>query len=120
MTMLSSKQAAGASRMVTCLIGLSARVQPPPCELRRLARPPTLSDHPARAPTHPTVVITRMVAADPLADIDELASAHKEVFEEAGVWPANTTFGGTLVREWIKVEIEATAVVLETKPAVGI
>ena len=61
-----------------------------------------------------------MVASDPVADIDELASAHKEVFEEAGVWPANTTFGGTLVRDWIKVEIEATAVVLVTKPAVGI
>jgi len=28
-----------------------------------------------------------------------------------GVKPAQTTFGGTLVRDWIKVEIEATAIV---------
>lgn len=57
------------------------------------------------------VVITRMVAADAVGDLEELAGAHKEVFEAAGVRPANTTFGGTLVRDWIKVEIEATAVV---------
>ena len=44
-------------------------------------------------------------------DLEELAGAHKEVFEKAGCRPAQTTFGGTLVRDWIKVEIEATAVV---------
>ena len=46
-----------------------------------------------------------------VGDLEELAGAHREVFQAAGVRPANTTFGGTLVRDWIKVEIEATAVV---------
>lgn len=64
------------------------------------------------------VTITRMIAADPVADLEQLASAHKAVFkpsfERTGLWPANTTFGGTLVRDWIRVEIEATAVVGST------
>lgn len=57
------------------------------------------------------VVITRMIAADPIGDLEELAGAHKAVFQEVGIRPAQTTFGGTLVRDWLKVEIEATAVV---------
>ena len=57
------------------------------------------------------VVITRMIAADPVRDLDELASAHKAAFAASGNLPANTTFGGTLVRDWLKVEIEASAVV---------
>uniref|UniRef100_A0A7S1FGL1 RidA family protein n=1 Tax=Noctiluca scintillans TaxID=2966 RepID=A0A7S1FGL1_NOCSC len=56
------------------------------------------------------VVLTRMIAAD-VGELDELTSAHKAVFEATGNRPAQTTYGGTLVREWIKVEIEATAVV---------
>lgn len=57
------------------------------------------------------VVITRMIAADAVGDLDELARAHHEVFSAVDTRPAQTTFGGTLVRDWIKVEIEATAVV---------
>lgn len=57
------------------------------------------------------VVITRMIAADARGDLDELQSGHKAVFEPLGLHPANTTFGGTLLREWAKVEIEATAVI---------
>ena len=34
-----------------------------------------------------------------------------QVFSAVGVKPAQTTFGGTLVRDWIKVEIEATAII---------
>ena len=57
------------------------------------------------------VVLTRMVAADVVGDLAELAAAHKRVFEAVGAEPAQTTFGGTLVRDTLKVEIEATAVV---------
>jgi enamine deaminase RidA (YjgF/YER057c/UK114 family) len=61
------------------------------------------------------VVLTRMVAADIVGDLAELASAHKKVFETVGSEPAQTTFGGTLVRDTLKVEMEATAVVQVSK-----
>jgi enamine deaminase RidA (YjgF/YER057c/UK114 family) len=62
------------------------------------------------------VVLTRMVAGDVVGDLGELAAAHKEVFSAVGTEPAQTTFGGTLVRDTLKVEIEATAVVTPDRP----
>lgn len=60
----------------------------------------------------PDVVLTRIIAADPVNDLGEIAAAHKAAFADAGAqWPANTTFGGTFPRAWIRVGIEATAVV---------
>merc|ERR1719158_464997 len=61
------------------------------------------------------VVITRMIAADVQKDFQELGDAHRAVFSKALVptQPSNTLFGGTLLLPWMKVEIEATAVVQE-------
>ena len=48
----------------------------------------------------------------PSEDSFVAAAAHKAAFADAGAqWPANTTFGGTFPRAWIRVGIEATAVV---------
>jgi len=62
------------------------------------------------------VVITRMIAADVQKDFQELGDAHKAVFSKTLVptQPSNTLFGGTLLLPWMKVEIEATAVVQES------
>ena len=58
------------------------------------------------------VVLTRIIAADPANDLAEIAAAHKAAFADAGAeWPANTTFGGSFPRPWIRVGVEATAVV---------
>ena len=58
------------------------------------------------------VVLTRIIAADPAKDLAEIATAHKAAFADAGAeWPANTTFGGSFPRPWIRVGVEATAVV---------
>lgn len=58
------------------------------------------------------VVLTRIIAADPAKDLAEIAAAHKAAFADAGAeWPANTTFGGSFPRPWIRVGVEATAVV---------
>jgi enamine deaminase RidA (YjgF/YER057c/UK114 family) len=58
------------------------------------------------------VVLTRIIAADPAKDLVEIAAAHKAAFADAGAeWPANTTFGGSFPRPWIRVGVEATAVV---------
>ena len=58
------------------------------------------------------VVLTRIIAADSAKDLAEIAAAHKAAFADAGAeWPANTTFGGSFPRPWIRVGIEATAVV---------
>merc|ERR1712176_1340555 len=62
------------------------------------------------------VVITRMIAADVQKDFQELGDAHKAVFSKTLVptRPSNALFGGTLLMPWMKVEIEATAVVQES------
>merc|ERR1719353_2267835 len=52
-----------------------------------------------------------MIAADAQKDFGELGDATKAVFKDSGNTPANTLFGGTLLLPWMKVEIEATAVV---------
>ena len=63
------------------------------------------------------VVLTRIIAADPANDLAEIAAAHKASFAHAGAeWPANTTFGGFFPRPWIRVGVEATAVVQSEPP----
>mmetsp|Transcript_164217 Transcript_164217/g.315472 ORF Transcript_164217/g.315472 Transcript_164217/m.315472 type:complete len:496 (-) Transcript_164217:316-1803(-) len=62
------------------------------------------------------IVITRMIAAFVTTDFQELGDAHNAVFKGTGNKPANTLFGGTLLQPWMKVEIEAIAVV---QPASG-
>ena len=61
------------------------------------------------------VVITRMIAANVVGDLDELAKAHHQGHAHRALRSRRhgerITFGGTLVRDWIKVEIEATAIV---------
>jgi uncharacterized protein YbjT (DUF2867 family) len=62
------------------------------------------------------IVITRMIAADAQKDFGELGDATKAIFAPLSAAPANTLFGGTLLMPWMKVEIEATAVI---QPDVG-
>jgi len=62
------------------------------------------------------VVITRCIAANVEKEFGELGDALSDVFRGTGNTPANTTFGGNLIMPWMKVEIEATAVV---QPQVG-
>ena len=58
------------------------------------------------------VVLTRVIASDIASDLNEIGAAHKSTFEAAGAAPpANTTFGGSFPRPWIRVGVEATAVV---------
>ena len=54
------------------------------------------------------VVITRMFAADIKNDWQELGAAHGDVFGETK--PACTLVGAELLMDWMKVEIECTAV----------
>merc|ERR1719460_91934 len=64
------------------------------------------------------IVITRMIAADVQKDFQELGDAHKAVFAKClggPKTPSNTLFGGTLLLPWMKVEIEATAVVQQSQ-----
>merc|ERR1712087_483347 len=44
-------------------------------------------------------------------EFQEIGDAHKAVFQASGNEPSSTLFGGTLLLPWMKVEIEATAVV---------
>eukprot|EP00041_Stephanoeca_diplocostata_P041935 m.9558 g.9558 ORF g.9558 m.9558 type:complete len:171 (-) comp6951_c0_seq1:364-876(-) len=55
------------------------------------------------------VVSTRMIAADIRSDWEALGEAHGKVFGETR--PACTLVGGELLMDWMKVEIEVTAVV---------
>jgi len=57
------------------------------------------------------ITIVRMIGADVQKDFQELGDAVNGVFKESGNTPANTLFGGDLLLPWMKVEIEATAVV---------
>jgi len=64
------------------------------------------------------VVLTRIIASDIANDLAEIGAAHKSAFEDAGAPPpANTTFGGSFPRPWIRVGVEATAVVQQAEPA---
>jgi len=62
------------------------------------------------------VVITRCIAADVKNEFGALGDALNKIFKKSGNKPANTTYGGDLLLPWMKVEIEATAVV---QPQVG-
>ena len=65
------------------------------------------------------VVGSIMIAADVRKDVHDIAAAHKEafqeVFDQTGMWPNNTLYGGTLWREGLLIEIEATAIVTGEK-----
>ena len=64
------------------------------------------------------VVLTRIIASDITNDLAEIGAAHKSAFEDAGAPPpANTTIGGIFPRPWIRVGVEATAVVQQAEPA---
>eukprot|EP00036_Acanthoecidae_sp_10tr_P017475 CAMPEP_0206299006 /NCGR_PEP_ID=MMETSP0106_2-20121207/6973_1 /ASSEMBLY_ACC=CAM_ASM_000206 /TAXON_ID=81532 /ORGANISM="Acanthoeca-like sp., Strain 10tr" /LENGTH=154 /DNA_ID=CAMNT_0053729705 /DNA_START=12 /DNA_END=476 /DNA_ORIENTATION=- len=56
------------------------------------------------------VVLTRMFAADIRKDWQELGAAHGAIFGD-DTKPACTLVGAELLMEWMKVEIEVTAVV---------
>ena len=55
------------------------------------------------------VVITRMFAANVARDWKALGEAHGAVFGD--IEPACTLVGAELLADWMKVEIECTAVV---------
>jgi enamine deaminase RidA (YjgF/YER057c/UK114 family) len=57
------------------------------------------------------VVLCRMFAADIQNDWEELGAAHGAIFQDTK--PACTLVGGDLLMDWMKVEIEVTAVVQE-------
>jgi|Transcript_49891 uncharacterized protein YbjT (DUF2867 family)/enamine deaminase RidA (YjgF/YER057c/UK114 family) len=57
------------------------------------------------------IVISRCIAADVEKDFGEIGDTLSGVFKGTGNKPANTLFGGKLLLPWMKVEIEATAVV---------
>jgi len=62
------------------------------------------------------VVIIRCIAAEVEKEFCEIGDALNGVFKKTGNKPANTLFGGNLLLPWMKIEIEATAVV---QPAAG-
>jgi len=57
------------------------------------------------------VVLARCIAVDVGKHFGEIGDAFTQVFDGTGNQPANTLFGGYLLQPWMKVEIEATAVV---------
>ena len=61
-------------------------------------------------------MIIRCMAAEVEKEFCEIGDALNGFFKKTGNKPANTLFGGNLLLPWMKIEIEATAMV---QPAAG-
>ena len=57
------------------------------------------------------VVSTRLFASNIGEDWEELGAAHAEIFSGSGAKPACTLVGGELLMDWMKVEVECTAMI---------
>ena len=55
------------------------------------------------------IVSTRLFASNIKKDWEELGAAHAEILKDT--YPACTLVGGELLMDWMKVEVEVTAVI---------